>query len=227
MALNPNFNQETIKGVLIDLDGTLLDHLSVISRCYEYAAEKMGYTAPTFEEVKRAIGGSMPVTTAKFFKPEHVEDAIGHWREHFEDIYLEDVHLMPGAMDLLINLQKLEIPAAVFTNKSGRHSRSVCESLGATPYLKFVLGTEDTEYRKPQPEFSQIALEKLGVDASQTIMIGDSPFDIQAATSVGMTSFTVPTGSHTKDELISSGSDRAFNNLKEIADQVFPDLCHT
>lgn len=225
MAMNSDFNPETIKGVLIDLDGTLLDHMVAIFRCYEYATKELGYKSPTLEEVKRSIGGSMPVTAATFFKPEDLDAGIALWREHFEKIFLEDVHLMPGAIDLLENLEARGIAAAVFTNKIGRHSREICEALGVSKYLKFTLGAEDTEYRKPFPEFSNIALSKLGTEASQTIMIGDSPFDIEAALNVGMTSFTVPTGSHTKEELLAAGTHHIFNSLQEIADQAFPKLC--
>lgn len=225
MAISSDFNSESIKGVLIDLDGTLINHMMVIFRCFKYAAETLDYTAPTLEQVTRAVGGSVPVTASKFFEEKDLEKAISLWHEKFEEIYLEDVQLMPGAISLLENLQSRGIAAAVFTNKSGRHSRGICDALGVSKYLKFTLGTEDTPFRKPFPEFSEIALEKLGVKAAEAVMIGDSPFDIEAGLVVGMTSFTVPTGSHTKEELISGGTHHVFENLQEIADQAFPKLC--
>ena len=79
----------------------------------------------------------------------------------------------------------------------------------------------DTPYRKPQVELSRIVLDRLGVAAEATIMIGDSPFDIEAASCVGMTSFCVPTGSHSLQELEEAGADRIFESLQAVADTVF------
>jgi|TARA_B110000495_G_C22920390_1_gene537698 HAD superfamily hydrolase (TIGR01509 family) len=210
-----------LKAVLLDMDGTLVDHFETICRCYQYASEQMGKTPPTYDQVKREVGGSMPVTIRRFFSDDELEEAKRHWNHRFDEIHLEGVILLKGARELLQGLAQKGIQAAVFTNKGGSHSRNIIESLGLAEFFELVLGAEDTPYRKPQIELSQIVLERLGVDAKDAVLIGDSPFDIESAHCVGMTSFCVPTGSHTVQELREAGTDRIFESLQEIADTVF------
>lgn len=216
----PTKNHE-IAAVLFDMDGTLVDHFETIYRCYKYAAEKLGKTAPSYDSVKRGVGGSMPVTIRKFFEESELERAMVLWRERFDEIHLEGVILLPGARELIQAVTKRGIKAAVFTNKSGTHTRNIIESLGLTNSFDQIIGAHDTDYRKPEPELSQIALDRLNVEPNQAILVGDSPFDIESAHCVGMTSFCVPTGSHSAQELVDAGADRVFESLQEIADKQF------
>jgi len=218
---------EAPRAVLLDMDGTLVDHFEALYRCYKFVAEKLDQKAPSQDEVRRGVGGSMPVTIRKFFPENVISEAIHLWRAHFDEIHLENVILLDGAMALLQTLHRNNIKTAVFTNKIGQHSRNICDDQGLSPYLAETLGAEDTEYRKPQPEFSRHILEKLGTSSSETIMIGDSPFDIEAAHCVGMTAFCVPTGSHSVEELESAGADYIFSSLREINDGLFAPLANS
>lgn len=221
IAMNFTLDHTRAKAVLFDMDGTLVNHFETIRRCYQFAAETMGKTPPDYETVKRAIGGSMPVTIRTFFGEEELEEAMRLWNQRFDEIHLEGVELLRGARELLEVLRQRGIKTAVFTNKSGSHSRNIVDSIGLNPYFEWVLGAEDTPYRKPQRELSEIALQRLDVPAADAIMVGDSPFDIEAAHCVDMTSFCVPTGSHSVAELEAAGADRIFESLQAIADTIF------
>ncbi len=207
-----------LQAVLFDMDGTLVDHFETIYRCYKYASEKLGKVAPTYDTVKRAVGGSMPVTISKFFEHTELNSAMTFWREKFEEIHLEGVVLLPGARELIEAVIQQGIKAAVFTNKSGIHTRNIIESLGMSDSFSLILGAHDTEFRKPDLELSRIALERLSVKPDQAMLIGDSPFDIKSAHCIGMTSFCVSTGSHSFQELADAGADKVFESLQEIAD---------
>ena len=89
------------KAVLLDMDGTLVDHFETICRCYQYASEQMGKTPPTYDQVKREVGGSMPVTIRRFFSDDELEEAKRHWNHRFDEIHLEGVILLKGARELL------------------------------------------------------------------------------------------------------------------------------
>lgn len=203
------------------MDGTLVDHFDTIFQCYKHASEALGKTPPTYDEVKRNVGGSMPVTIRKFFEEPELDNAMRHWNARFDEIHLEGVVLLKGARELLGELLNRNLNAAVFTNKSGRHSRNIIESLGLTSSFSLVLGAGDTPYRKPDPELSRFALDQLKAKAHESVIIGDSPFDIESAHSVGMASYCVPTGSHSEDELKEAGADRVFESLQDITDNLF------
>lgn len=215
-TMTPQPNQ--IRGLLIDMDGTLVDHLDTLARCFQHACAQLGFPEPSHELVLRTIGGSMPVTIQKFLPPEHVQAGIALWQQRFEEIHLEGVVVLPGAASLLDLCRNRAIKTAIFTNKTGRHTRAILAKEGLASKLDFALGAEDTPYRKPQPEYSAIAIERLGLPAANVAMVGDSPFDIQAGNAVGMVTLCVATGSHTADELAEAGADFVFPSLQAIAD---------
>ncbi|MDQ8188256.1 HAD family hydrolase [Pelagicoccus sp. SDUM812002] len=206
-----------IRGLLIDLDGTFVDHIQTITRCFQYACRELGFPQPSAEKVKRSIGGSMPVTIQKFLPADQVEAGKEIWRRRFEEIHLQGVVVLHGAEELLDHCNSTGIKAAIFTNKTGVHSRAIIENEGYGECFDFILGAEDTPYRKPQPEYTAAAIEKIGIPGNQLAMIGDSPFDIEAARVGGMAAICVTTGSHNREELLNAGANKVFDSLAEVA----------
>ena len=209
------------RGVLLDLDGTLIDHFATLYACYAFVLSTLGLAVPSREVVRRSVGGSMEVTMRKLVAEEHVAAAAQLWRDHFARTYLDDVTLMPGGGELVRALHERRLRLGVFTNKIGETSRGICAHLGLRPYLDVVLGANDTAWRKPQPEFTHLALEKLGTSAAETVLIGDSPYDVDAARVVGMHVACVTTGTHTAEELEAAGANSIHSDLRAVARDVF------
>lgn len=210
-----------MNAVLLDLDGTLIDHFNVIYRCYTYAQKKLGLNQVDFETVKRTIGGSVPVTLERLIGKEKLPEALIHFHEHFDQIFLEDVGIYPGVHWLLQALKKRGCKTAVFTNKGGDSSRKLCAHLKFDQYLDAVVGHGDTSYRKPEREFTQYVLSRLQSTPDESCLIGDSPFDIEAAKVVGMTSYAVTTGTHPSEPLIEAGAHGVYPDLIELGITVF------
>jgi phosphoglycolate phosphatase len=210
-----------IRGVLFDLDGTLIDHFATLYGCYEFALSTLGLPVPSREHVRRSVGGSMEVTMRKLIAEQHVAPAAALWREHLARTYLDDVTLMPGGGELVRALHTRGLRLAVFTNKIGETSRGICAHLGLSPHLDLVLGANDSPWRKPQPEFTALALERLGTSAADSVLIGDSPYDIDAARAGGMAALCVTTGTHTAEELAAAGADAIFPDLPALGAAVF------
>lgn len=211
----------SIKGVFFDLDGTLVDHFRTLFRCYEYALGELGLPIPSLETVRRSVGGSMEVTMRKLTPEKHVARAAELWRTKFDEIHLEGIELLPGAEWIVRETRAMGLRSGVFTNKLGQHSRGIIREVGLEPYLDLVLGAGDTPFRKPQREFVAIALEKLGTSAAESLMIGDSPYDLDTGRAVGMRCALVTTGTHTAEELRKAGATEIFPNLQELAAAVF------
>ena len=210
-----------IKAVYLDLDGTLIDHFRVIYRCYEYALGQLGLPMKDFETLKATVGGSIAVTMKRLVG-ERSEEALPHFRKHYNEIWHEDIIVLPGTQWLLENLKEAGYQTACFTNKDGDAARKILERIGFAPLLDAMIGTLDTPYRKPQPEFSQYALEQLGVSGGESIMIGDSHFDVEAGLVVGMTPYTVNTGSHTAEQLEAvEGNAGNFADMYALGELVF------
>ena len=203
--------------VLFDLDGTLIEHLPAIHRCYVHTLPQLGYPAPSYDEVKRAIGGGLPRAMLRFVLADRVDEALAIYRPYWDATMLDDVTLMPGASSLLVKLRERGVQCGVFTNKHGPSARRICEHLKVEALLDDVVGAGDTEWLKPEPKFAAWTLERLGARASSTCLVGDSPFDVQAALSAGLAFAGVTTGTHTEAQLREAGATDVFAGMEALA----------
>jgi len=201
---------------LFDLDGTLIDHFSAIHRSYTHALAHFGRPAPTRGQVRSAVGGGVEHSIAQFFPPEDRAEATRVYRAYWDRTMLDDVALMPGARELLAGLHARGARLAVVSNKLGSSSRQICEHLGLQPYLQAVIGAKDTPWLKPDLEFTQRVLEVLGAEARSTLLVGDSPYDIEAAHVAGLPAWCVSHGTHSPEQLRAAGADRIFDGLPEV-----------
>jgi phosphoglycolate phosphatase len=209
--------------VLLDLDGTLIDHFTAIHRCHANVRRHFGLPEPTPEEVRRAVGGGLENALRRLLGPAHadkVEVGLAVYRAHWDLTLLDDVTDLPGAMPLLAALKAAGIRPAVLTNKHAGSSRQICTHLGMDPYLAGVFGAGDTPWLKPDPRFSQHALRALGAEAGSTLLVGDSPYDVQTGKNAGFAMWAVTTGTHSAEELQSAGADRILPGLKEVITQL-------
>lgn len=210
--------------VLFDLDGTLLDHFSAIHRAHTHVRRHYGLPDATRDEVMRAIGGGLPEALKKTLGPSHahrLEEALPVYRAYWDATMLDDAVLFPGALELLEKLHAAGAVCAVFTNKHGPSARRVCSHLGLDPLLAGVFGATDTSWLKPQPEFTAHVLRALGAEAASTALVGDSPWDIDAARLGGLGGcFAVTTGTHSADELRAHGAPVVAPGLADLADEL-------
>ena len=210
--------------VLIDLDGTLLDHFAAIHRSHAYTREQLGLPAPTMDDVRRAIGGGVEAAVRRLLNSTDealVQKALAIYRAYWAEHMLYGVSLLPGARDLLTQLNARGVRCAVFTNKHGPSAREVCTHLGVTPLLDGIFGASDTPWFKPERAFSDYALSQLRAQAVTTCLLGDSPYDIEAGRNGGFPCYCVTTGTHTAEELRAAGAKGVYENLVVLASEVF------
>ena len=199
--------------LLLDLDGTIVDAFTTIHRSYTHVLPKLGLPAPTMAEVRRAVGGGLENAMRHFVSEAQLAEAVRLHIAHTDSILLEDVTLFPGTLELVRAQHAAGVKLAVFTNKRGEHARKVCAHLGVTPYLSGIFGARDTAWLKPQPEFAAHVLAQLGAQPETTLLLGDSPFDVQAAHNGGFACWCVTTGTHDATQLQAAGADAVFPDL--------------
>lgn len=202
--------------LLLDLDGTIVDAFTTIHRGYVHTLPRFGRPEPTLEQVRRAVGGGIENAMRHFLPEEQIAAAVQMHIAYTDTILLEDVTLMPGTLELVRAQHAAGVQVAVFTNKRGDHARKVCTHLGLDPYLAGIFGAKDTPWLKPQPEFAAHVLDRLGAVAGTTMLIGDSPFDVQAAHNGGFACWCVTTGTHTAGQLRAAGADEVFPDLHAL-----------
>ena len=206
-----------IRAILFDLDGTLIDQFQAIHKSFALTLERMGYNKPSFEEVKRAVGGASEATMEKLIGPERAKEAVQILRPIFEQEMLNGLTLLPGAKEILHWCKANKVKAAVLTNKYGPHARIVCKHLGISNDLEFVIGADDTQWKKPDVSLTNHTLEKIGYNATETLYIGDSPYDYKTAQNASMKCLLVSTGTHPVHELSKLNSSLEIQtNLKSL-----------
>jgi len=177
----------------------------------------MGLPAPTPEQVRAAIGGGIENSLSKFLPPARLAEGMAIYREFWDRTMLERVELMPGARELLDDLHARGAVLGVITNKLGSSSRLICDHLGITPLLTAVVGAKDTAWLKPERAFTEHVLQLMGSPKPEDcLLVGDSPFDIDAAHVGRFPAWCVTTGTHSRVELEQAKADRIFANLWEM-----------
>jgi phosphoglycolate phosphatase len=207
--------------IFFDLDGTLIDHFEVIFRCYEFALGEAGDGVPSRAVLRATVGRSMEATMSHFVTGSAHADAVRLFREHFAEIFLDDITLHEGAEWILRTLHAGGKNVAIFTNKPGESSRKITRHLGLDPWLDTVIGVLDTPFHKPQPEFSRHALERLAASPAESCLVGDSIYDVQAAHNGGFPCYCVTTGTHSREELIEAGADGVYETLHSLGEAIF------
>ncbi len=202
--------------VLFDLDGTLVDAFTTIHRSYVHTLPQFDRPAPSLAEVRAAVGGGLADAMGRFLPADQVPAAMEIHLAYSKKILLEDVVLMPGALELIHTLHARGLTLAAFTNKYGDSSRRICAHLGITPFLAGIYGAGDTPWLKPQPAFAAHVLHQLKADPAATLLVGDSPFDVAAAHNGGFPCWGVTTGTHDAAQLAEAKADRIFPNLPEL-----------
>lgn len=204
------------RALLLDLDGTLIDHFPTIQRCLSIAAVQVGLKPPTLDQVRGAVGGGIYATMRKLYSEVDAQSLERAYPPVWEAHLLEGVQVLPTVDEALRKLRDAGVRLAVFTNKHGPSARRLCEHLGWNPFLEFVLGADDSPWRKPAAEFSRLALEKMGVPANQVALVGDSTYDADAARVIGMDFIGVLTGTHGAAELKLAGAREIFPTLLQL-----------
>ena len=206
--------------VLFDLDGTLLDHFGAIHASHAYTLQKLGLPTPTMAQVHRAVGGGFEVAVKRMLGPDNealLPRALEIYREAWAKNMFNGVTLLPGARELLEALKASGVSCGVFTNKHGPSAREICQHLGISPLLDGVFGAFDTPWLKPAHEFADYVLSELNATVGSTCLVGDSPYDVEAARNGGFPCYCVATGTHDTGQLCAAGAAGVYDDLLALA----------
>jgi len=175
-------NKKTIKAVIWDLDGTILDTTELILGSYRYSFRKVLDRDIADEEALGNFGITLKdIMTG--YSPEKAGELIEAYREYNHAHHDELVSVFPGILDALANIHRRGFPQAVVTSKTEWLTCHGLELFGLDGFIDTIVGFESTEIHKPNPEPLLEALKKLEIEADEAIFIGDSRADVECAIS--------------------------------------------
>ncbi len=209
-------NDDKIKGVIFDLDGTLIDSYQAIYLSFQYAYGKMGLPPLSFEDSRKVVGLGLTITFNDLVGPERTPEALRFFRERYDEVFAENTHLLPGAREVVAELNRRGIRQAVATNKLGRFSRAIIKHFGMEKFFVAILGDEDVSMNKPDPEMLLSALGKMALPREGVVMVGDSLIDIQSAKNTGIRVFAIPSGVTKREVLEQAGPTAVLDRLMDL-----------
>lgn len=169
------------RAVLFDLDGVLVDTYEVWFHLLNDVARRLGYPEIRRDVYKTYWGQGIEVDVEKFYPRHTVEQILGEYARYYKD-HLGHLRVMEGAAAAL---GALALPRAVITNSPTLLARCALSMARLEPYFDTVVGCDQVRNSKPAPDVVYEACDRLGVAPSETIVVGDSRFDEEAARSAG------------------------------------------
>ncbi|MHB8422100.1 MAG: HAD family hydrolase [Leptospirales bacterium] len=210
------------RALLFDLDGTLVDSFAPIHSSFGFALESLGIAKKLgWNEMMGLVGTSLEDSLRRLVPEDQVSDGVERFREHYNKIVLEQTFLLPGALELLRKLTSRGTPAAVITNKKGDAARRILLHLDILTHLRFCLGESDGFREKPAPDMILEGLKRLGTLPSETLFLGDSPYDFHGARAAAVPIALLPTGTHSPAELNALNPDYFFPDLTSFSEWWF------
>ncbi|MFV0382008.1 MAG: prolipoprotein diacylglyceryl transferase [Breznakia sp.] len=204
--------------ILFDMDGTLLDSVSLILDSFKWIFSKY---KPTYEltevELRKFMGPPLEVTFAKHF-PDRTDEMIEAYRTYNRMHHDAYVKPMSHAIELLEYLQAEGYEMAIVSNKRRDMVMRGLEVSGLAPYFSIIVAGDDVEHHKPNPEGLLKACEQLCVSHDDLIYVGDAIADVKAAKNIGAYSIVYVNNEMMRDTLIKEKPNRVITDLLEIKD---------
>lgn len=171
--------------VLFDLDGTLIDTNELIVTSFQHVFRtRLGLEVPP-QEIYRFFGEPLHTTMARF-DPERADDLTEAYREFNQSVHDRLVRRFPGVSEAVAALHQAGIRLGVVTSKYTPLARRGLAVCGLEAHFPVVVGVDQTERHKPEPDPALRALELLGVDPGpRVLMVGDSPLDLRCGRAAG------------------------------------------
>ena len=204
--------------VLFDLDGTVIDTGSIILASMRHAAETVIGGTYTDEQLMAAVGGPGLEAQMRALDPERVDELVRVYRAHNEPLH-QTISVFEGMPAALDELRDRGHRLGIVTAKRRATVDLAFARVPIEHLFETVVGGDETERHKPDPQPLQLALERLGASPDQAAYVGDSPFDMQAAKAAGCFAIGVSWGRiHTAEKL--ADADVVIHHAGELLELV-------
>ena len=214
-----------VRLAVFDCDGTLVDGQAAVCNAMEQAFGQVGLPAPQRHEVRRIVGLSLPVAIRRL-APEADETKLPLLVDAYKAAFFAAREagqvvepLFDGVAPLLGRLQSKGWSLAVATGKSDRGLRGCLAGHGLLDRFAS-LQTADRHPSKPHPSMLMEAMADTFAQPRDTVMIGDTAYDIEMALAAGTRAIGVAWGYHAPGELIAAGAEAVARSAEELEEMI-------
>jgi len=198
-----------LRGVIFDVDGTLVDSVELHARAWADAFREFGRDIG-LQAIRKQIGKGGDQLLPVFFDEREIDtfgDALVTRRAQIlKESYLPSVKGFPGVRDLFRRLLADNVRIALASSAKQDELQVYKKRAGIEDLISAETSADDAKRTKPHPDIFQAALAKLGGVARQDILVvGDTPYDAEAAAKAGLRTVGVLCGGFTEEELRGAG----------------------
>ena len=207
--------------VMFDCDGTLVDSQYVIVDSMQATFRAHGMPPPAPDAVKRIVGLSLPQAIGHLNSEANaatIENLVVGYKECFLELRASpDLHepLFADVVETLTLLEESGYVLGIATGKSRRGLSAILETHGLAKHF-VTLQTADDAPSKPHPGMLERAMAETGMAKDETVLIGDTVFDMEMALNAGAGAFGVAWGYHDTVELKAAGAHLVLDNLCDL-----------
>ncbi|SFR81995.1 phosphoglycolate phosphatase [Marinobacter daqiaonensis] len=213
---------------LFDLDGTLVDSAPDVAAAVNHMletfdrkpvdAEKVSHWVGNGSEelVRRALTGRVDWRAAEPLDDALVNDALNHYLNSYEELNGAHSTVYEGVEPFLRHLHEQGCRMGVVTNKPERFISPLLEQMGLEHWFDRAVGGDTLAVRKPDAGPLLLAMHALGGNLGNTVMIGDSAADVEAARNAGLPSVIVRYGYNFGAPVDDLGADVVVDSLTEL-----------
>jgi len=211
-----------IGAAIVDLDGTLVDTVGDFEQALARTLADLGLPAVDRAFITRTVGrGSMHLLRQTLARaggaPELLDSAWAHYQRHYAVVNGTCADVYPGAAEGLAAMRARGWKLACVTNKPRAFALALLEGKGLLPQFEQVFGGDSFERQKPHPMPLLKACEALGTAPGETLMVGDSRNDCEAARAAGCPVVLVSTGYNHGEPVADAAPDRVIDRLDALS----------
>ena len=194
-----------MRGVVFDLDGTLIDSYAAIAESLDHARAAFGLVPLGPDGVRPHVGRGLESLIADLVGAERVDDGVRLFRERYAEAWRRGTRLLPGAGAVLARLRHAGLRLALASNKPERFGRLILAGFGLDGLFDAIEGPDTAGAAKPEPTMIRRCLERMHCSVDEALYVGDMPLDAISADRAGVAVVLVTGGSATREALIATG----------------------
>ncbi|WP_210495837.1 HAD family hydrolase [Patulibacter sp. SYSU D01012] len=201
---------------ILDIDGTLVDTNYQHTLAWNEAFTQHGFVLPIWR-IHRSIGMGGDQLVKELIGEEADEEVGDEIRAAESTLYLASiasVHALEESRELIETLSAGDRKCCLASSARAKEVDHYLDLLDARELVDSWTTSSDVENTKPAPDLVRAALEKLGTD--DAVMVGDTPWDIEAARKAGVPTIAVLTGGFSEQELTDAGAVNVFTSVVEL-----------
>jgi pyrophosphatase PpaX len=208
------WRQRMIKGVLFDLDGTVINTKPFIVASYEHVCTTHGLTVIT-EQMIQALGGASLHDTYRHYCPDQDVHKLVAAHCEWQDQHKDRIATFPDSAQTLVRLAGLGLVRGIITSRH-KNASVLLLTTGIFYHFSVIVTADDVKNSKPDPEGMLLALDQLGLNRDEVVFVGDMAADIQLGRNTGVMTIGVACGFSTAEEMASFQPDHICDSLEGI-----------